>query len=715
MDVNALGHHRGLTLAFFKHFVDVHGGREAFEGLTTEQICQLFVIPYTKATKLSLVDHVERCDPDGHLYVRRATWFVSHAWNYLFLDVINALDHFMDEHNMTSEKDSAGLWFCLFNNNQHDVREQPFWYWFTTFKTALTTIGNVVMVFSPWNNPTTLTRSWCVCEVFVAIECNARFEVALSKREKETFLEHIKENDVVEIMLAKINSANSTSTFPSDRDNIFDLIEQGPGFQKLDRMVFGVLEAWVVRTLETQIALASTAEKCVQWLIVKGEMHYTKGAYPDAESIFASAVAIHNDVATTDTRPTLHWRAVMYLAMSKVKQYYARETWEPLFLDALAHQESLLGPRHAHTLETMRCFGSTYSFIEEYSLAMPLLYRCYQMAPQIGTSNEKSLATMSLGRTLIQQKHILEAQPWLEEAYGASKTAVGEYHVQTNNIGIDLAGCYARQGHFASASQLLDNIYNSQRRSLGPEAFLTLISLRALSLNLCFQGQYENLESNLLKCYDGFIALKSDGWATDCQRALGILYLCLGDHMRARIALEKTHAKFKVMFGPASTQARIIVYLLFFVSMECPEDVDSMDKIVSLESLLVDANLQHETWTEHPCHGCLEPIQGMLYMCLTCPRHSLHYCQACITDKKYEATCGHTPTQWICRMPPARFLHHARLLLFAKGAMWTDYAASFQAYQNYCDLHGVTERIEKFWLSPSETGKIFSSFFAFVS
>ncbi|KAF0693331.1 hypothetical protein As57867_015638, partial [Aphanomyces stellatus] len=264
---------RGLTLSFFKHFVNLHGGRDAFQGITTKQVCHLFVIPYTEATKLSLVDHIERNDTDGRVYVRRATWFVSHAWNYLFLDVIDALDYYMDENDMTNEKDSAGLWMCLFNNNQHDIKDKvlPFQHWFMTFKTALTSIGNVVMVFSPWNNPTTLTRTWCVFEVFVAIECNARFEVAMGKTAKSMFLEHVEnDNAIMGKLVAEINSASSSTRIPSDRDHIFELIKQGPGFQKLDRMVFAALEAWVVHTLETQILLATTPHKRIQWLIAHG-------------------------------------------------------------------------------------------------------------------------------------------------------------------------------------------------------------------------------------------------------------------------------------------------------------------------------------------------------------------------------------------------------------------------------------------------------------
>ncbi|KAF0693332.1 Aste57867_15695 [Aphanomyces stellatus] len=669
------------------HFVNLHGGRKAFHGLTTKQVCHRYVIPHTLAEKQSLVDCVERSDPDSHIYVRRATWFVSHAWDYLFLDVVDALDYFMDEQDMPSDKASAGLWFCLFNNNQHEVMEKPFLHWFTTFKTALTAIGNVVMVFSPWNNPTTLTRTWCVFEVFVAIECNARFEVAMGKSEKETCLKHIEEGGVFETMVAKINCANSTTTFPSDRAHIFDLIKEGPGFEKLDRMVFDALEAWVVRTLEAQISLPLTDEERVKWLIVKGEMLFTKGAFEDAEDIFRSAVVVHGDF---DKKPMQHWRAIACLA--NTKQTIHTTQWELLFLEALAHQKKYLGQSHAHTLETMRLLGEAYCYIKEHSFGMALLRKV--LALQSGRSKEYIRTTFSLGRTLMNQKRLVEALQLPEEAYGTSKTTFGDYHMTTHVVGIHLAKCNASQGQFTSASQILENVYRLQLRILAPGNLPTMINLRALCVNRCFQGRYKNLEQNLFKCHDGFLALQRDDWAADCQRAFGLLYLCLWGHMRARVALDTTYAKFKDIFGPASTSARIIVFLRFFVAMECPEEVNSMDKIESLEVLLEDANLVHETWTEHPCHGCFEPIQGTLYMCPTCPRHSLRYCYACVTDKKYEATCDHGPTEWICRMPPARFLLCARLSLLSQRAMWIDYGAFFQVYEDYCDLYAVPNRVE---------------------
>ncbi|CAK4692052.1 hypothetical protein AeMF1_017039 [Aphanomyces euteiches] len=230
----------GLTVGFFKRFVDIHGGRGAFEGLTTVDVCTRFLMPYTAATKLSLVEHVHQ-QPDGHLYAKPATWFVSHAWSYLYLDVVDALDDFFQENDMD---DSVAVWFCTFCNNQHEIvnKTYDFDHWFGIFRSSLRSVGNVVMVMSPWNNPMTLTRTWCVFEVYTSIVENARFEIAMGRSQKEAFLQDIQDERAFTHMLSAIQSEKSQTTIPSDRDNIFKLIHDEDGFSKLDRMVFDLQE-----------------------------------------------------------------------------------------------------------------------------------------------------------------------------------------------------------------------------------------------------------------------------------------------------------------------------------------------------------------------------------------------------------------------------------------------------------------------------------------
>ncbi|KAF0694377.1 Aste57867_14746 [Aphanomyces stellatus] len=196
-------------------------------------------------SSLALVDYVRDHHPHGHTYVKPASWFVSHAWGYDFLDVVDALEHFMQD----ADASSTAVWFCMFNNNQHDVKsgEWPFAHWHARFQGALVAIKRVVMVFSPWNDPAALQRTWYVFEVLVAIETNACFRVAMSKTQEGSFLRD------------------------ADRPTIF--LSTCVGFAHVDRLVFQVLEAWVEGMVNHQIDVAPTREAQIQWrLVQQGKM-----------------------------------------------------------------------------------------------------------------------------------------------------------------------------------------------------------------------------------------------------------------------------------------------------------------------------------------------------------------------------------------------------------------------------------------------------------
>ena len=121
--------------------------------LTTTDVCDMFLKEVTKEEKSSYVEYLaERSSPD----VGKATVFISHAWKYNFLDVVDAL-----QHHFSSEPD-VYIWFDLFSNNQHKAPNLPFEWWSDTFKNAIGKLGRVVMVLSPWNNPIPFTRAWCL-------------------------------------------------------------------------------------------------------------------------------------------------------------------------------------------------------------------------------------------------------------------------------------------------------------------------------------------------------------------------------------------------------------------------------------------------------------------------------------------------------------------------------------------------------------------------
>ncbi|KAF0694015.1 Aste57867_15074 [Aphanomyces stellatus] len=347
---------RGLTLGFFKHFVALHGGRDAFLGLTTEDVCTRYVLPFTASTKASMVDHIlattanpinnedeEGTDKTTCPYVQPASWFVSHAWSYVFLDVIDALDGFFAEqvNDSDSSGDNVAVWFCLFNNNQHDVTDKlrRFDYWVDSFQSALTAIGQVVMVLSPWQNPTTLTRTWCVFEIYVAYTTHARFEIAMGHAQKQVFLQDIQDDHSFEAMLGTIKSEASQTAVASDRDNIIGtMTDANVSFADLDRMVLEVLSDWIVHTVQRHIDRAVEAVEKAQWLDVMAGIWVGKRRLEDANHCISQALAIYRD-----ERYDVHsgkWKTVARAAGIAGELGAPRSDWEPMFQIALTKSPS---------------------------------------------------------------------------------------------------------------------------------------------------------------------------------------------------------------------------------------------------------------------------------------------------------------------------------------------------------------------------------------
>ena len=44
----------GLPLSYCRELIDTNGGESAFEGLTTDDVKELFIVPMTRASHLSL-------------------------------------------------------------------------------------------------------------------------------------------------------------------------------------------------------------------------------------------------------------------------------------------------------------------------------------------------------------------------------------------------------------------------------------------------------------------------------------------------------------------------------------------------------------------------------------------------------------------------------------------------------------------------------------
>ena len=77
----------------------------------------------------------------------------------------------------------------MFVANQHRVATLPQEWLSGAFRQSVVDIGRTVLVLQPWHAPVPLTRSWCLWEIFSALDGGAELQIALSPAQREAFQE----------------------------------------------------------------------------------------------------------------------------------------------------------------------------------------------------------------------------------------------------------------------------------------------------------------------------------------------------------------------------------------------------------------------------------------------------------------------------------------------------------------------------------------------
>lgn len=154
----------GIKVSFLVQFIQ-SVGRANLGGKTTTDVCNEYIKP---ATQMSQLSYCELLTSRGDPAVGKARVFISHAWKYLFLDVVSAL-----ENHFSGAMDTI-IWFDLFSNNQHKAVDLDFSWWCGTFQSAIKEFNHTVMILTPWKDPIPLTRGWCIFELYCTNVTNSK-------------------------------------------------------------------------------------------------------------------------------------------------------------------------------------------------------------------------------------------------------------------------------------------------------------------------------------------------------------------------------------------------------------------------------------------------------------------------------------------------------------------------------------------------------------
>lgn len=483
----------GIAIADFNEIIASWGGREKLKGLTTDEVCNKFVKKETAKEKCSYVDHLKKIKPE---MVKKSRYFVSHAWNYRFLEVVDALNN----HFLGKNLKEVVVWFDLFSNNQHETHELPFDWWRDVFKSAIEELHHTVLVLQPWHNPIPLTRAWCLFEIYCTASTGSRLEIAMNVEEKRSFMEEMKKGNcesTLKKFFSGINVSKSVSSKPSDRERIFEVIRATIGIEKVNQVILEKLREWI---------LITTEEEMINIKSVAAEVYFHQGKYILAERNYQECYEWRKEYYGSDHELTLnsltHLSSVSS-AMSKI------ELAGKYALEAYTKSVNVLGQTHPSTLKAMNLVGNWYYESLNYEKAEESFQNCLDFRRNtLGRLHEDSLETLNrLASVYTKQGKYDKAEELHKECLEERKREFGLDHADTLASMHHLARVYEKQGNFEEAYKLFKSCSERREILLGTFHPHTIASLRKTArtcvnldqrteaikiLNICLEKQIHN-------------------------------------------------------------------------------------------------------------------------------------------------------------------------------------------------------------------------------
>merc|ERR1712232_515924 len=138
---------------------------------------------------------------------------LSYTWSYKVMSVGNALLRWTGHVGRNPKR--AYVWICSLCLNQHRIASkqgQTPAQLEAEFGPRVQTIGRILPMLEPWNDPAYLTRAWCLFELYTAIGEHGRVEIniILTEEQHSAFVAAMasKGYSAIDAALRGIQSAN---------------------------------------------------------------------------------------------------------------------------------------------------------------------------------------------------------------------------------------------------------------------------------------------------------------------------------------------------------------------------------------------------------------------------------------------------------------------------------------------------------------------------
>ncbi|MBX3327352.1 MAG: tetratricopeptide repeat protein [Nitrospira sp.] len=222
------------------------------------------------------------------------------------------------------------------------------------------------------------------------------------------------------------------------------------------------------------------------------------GKYTEALPLYREALAIREKVLGPEhphTAASLNNLAVLHHAQGQDTQAH------PLLQRVLVIYEKLFGAEHPATATSLNNLAELYEAQGQYAEALPLLQRALVIREKVLGPEHPATATSlnNLAELYKAQGQYAEALPLLQRALVIREKILGPEHPDTAASLSNLAGLYVDQGQYAQALPLHQRALVIREKVLGPEHPDTATSLSNLALTMFYSRPDEESASLLLR------------------------------------------------------------------------------------------------------------------------------------------------------------------------------------------------------------------------
>lgn len=459
--------------------------------------------------------------------VAPATVFVSHAWSYTFEELYNTIASTCEQGDF--DKQTTFFWVDVCCVNQFVFATEHTFDWLTTtFKTNVGRIGHTLLVLTPWNQPTALTRAWCLFELFCTHETNVTLTIRLPPSQLQEF-EQALTNDLSTILqrLGEIDSEKAEAFKETDLKAIKQgVMRSSGGFLVLNRAVKTQIRRWLsssgLKLIQDKLELLkgttdpseqkSLASKCALLGNSLGLLLQELGEYKHAQDVVMQALELREtyfgpeDPDTLTSYSSLGWcfklqgdviREKCEMQANRDNKDEARlaqaldlyKQAEPYYIKALKGREVVLGFKDEKTLMIVNNLGLLLQSMGRLEEAEPFYMRAFEGRKQLlGTDHADTLTSLLAVAWLHRQHGDREkALPLMREAFETRKRVIGPKHPKTLKTAYYYGACIAEKAvtpqEYAQVVQLWSEAFRGLSEVLGehhPDTAMVERELREL-------------------------------------------------------------------------------------------------------------------------------------------------------------------------------------------------------------------------------------------